>query len=102
MKNELKTLYRKNPKLALQVAKALRLKIRVKAQDEDETGPDTAKLKNALKLMDKALDSIQDALVMFDDAVGDYQYNPQITELSSEAQSRLLHFVRLVKKEFRI
>jgi len=31
MKNELKTLYRKNPKLALQVAKALGLKIRVKA-----------------------------------------------------------------------
>jgi len=34
MKNELKTLYKKNPKLALQVAKVLGLKIRVKSAEE--------------------------------------------------------------------
>jgi len=37
MKNELKVLYKKNPKLALQVAKVLGLKIKVKAQDEGES-----------------------------------------------------------------
>jgi len=50
MKNELKTLYKKNPKLALQVAKVLGLKIKVKAEAENISFADLpAEIQTTLK-----------------------------------------------------